>query len=122
MASSEESSNPLSFSVSLCLCGEKMHSEELAHHLAAKIRGEVRFDKTSRILYSTDASLYQIMPVGVVLPRDAEDVAAAVRLAAEAGVPVLPRGSGTSLGGQTVGAAIVLDFFKYMNRILALDT
>src|SRR5436309_16030517 len=62
------------------------------------------------------------MPIGVVFPRDAEDVAAVVRLAAGAGVPVLPRGSGTSLGGQTVGAAVVLDVSKHMNRILELDT
>jgi FAD/FMN-containing dehydrogenase len=99
-----------------------MKTSQLAAALAAQVRGEVRFDQTSRILYSTDASLYQVMPVGVVLPRDAEDVAAAVRLAGEAGVPVLPRGSGTSLGGQTVGAAVVLDVSRHMNRILELDT
>jgi FAD/FMN-containing dehydrogenase len=99
-----------------------MSIDDLARNLTREVRGEVRFDKTSRILYSTDASLYQIMPVGVVVPRDAEDVAAAVRLAAQAGVPVVPRGSGTSLGGQTVGAAVVLDVSKSMNRILELDT
>lgn len=93
----------------------------LERALREKVRGEVRFDARSRLLYSTDASLYQILPVGVVVPRDAEDVAAATRLAAEAGVPVLPRGGGTSLAGQTVGPALVLDFGKAMNRVLSVD-
>lgn len=93
----------------------------LERALKERIRGEVRFDAKSRLLYSTDASLYQILPVGVVVPRDAEDVAAAVRLAAEQRVPVLPRGGGTALAGQTVGAALVLDFGKYMNRVMEID-
>jgi FAD/FMN-containing dehydrogenase/Fe-S oxidoreductase len=93
----------------------------LERALAARIRGEVRFDTKSRLLYSTDASLYQILPLGVVLPRDADDVRHAVRIAAEHEIPVLPRGGGTALAGQTVGAALVLDFSKYMNRILELD-
>ena len=93
----------------------------LERALRQGVRGEVRFDAKSRLLYSTDASLYQIMPVGVVLPRDADDVRAAHRLAAEHGVPVLPRGGGTALAGQTVGAALVLDFGKYMNRVLEVD-
>nr|MBA2671998.1 FAD-binding oxidoreductase [Gemmatimonadota bacterium] len=89
--------------------------------LREKVRGEVRFDAHSRLLYSTDASLYQIMPIGVVLPRDAEDVEHVVRIAAEERVPVLPRGGGTGLAGQTVGQAIVLDFTKYMNQVVDLD-
>jgi FAD/FMN-containing dehydrogenase/Fe-S oxidoreductase len=93
----------------------------LERALREKIQGEVRFDAKSRLLYSTDASLYQILPVGVVVPRDAQDVASATRLAAEHGVPVLPRGGGTALAGQTVGAALVLDFGKYMNRVLSID-
>ncbi|HEX2092942.1 MAG TPA: FAD-linked oxidase C-terminal domain-containing protein [Longimicrobiaceae bacterium] len=93
----------------------------LERALREHLRGEVRFDPKSRLLYSTDASLYQILPVGVVLPRDAEDVQVAHRLAAEHGVPVLPRGGGTALAGQTVGAALVLDFGKYMNRVLEVD-
>jgi FAD/FMN-containing dehydrogenase/Fe-S oxidoreductase len=93
----------------------------LERALRETVRGEVRFDAKSRLLYSTDASLYQVMPVGVVLPRDADDVRAAHRLAAEHGVPVLPRGGGTALAGQTVGAALVLDFGKYMNRVLEVD-
>jgi FAD/FMN-containing dehydrogenase/Fe-S oxidoreductase len=93
----------------------------LERHLRERVRGEVRFDAHSRLLYSTDASLYQILPVGVVVPRDDDDVVAAVTLAAEAGVPVLPRGGGTALAGQTVGAALVLDFCKLMNRVLEID-
>jgi FAD/FMN-containing dehydrogenase/Fe-S oxidoreductase len=96
-------------------------SARLERALKERIRGEVRFDAKSRLLYSTDASLYQILPVGVVVPRDADDVAAAVRLAAEHGVPVLPRGGGTALAGQAVGAALVLDFSKSMGRILEID-
>jgi FAD/FMN-containing dehydrogenase/Fe-S oxidoreductase len=95
--------------------------DDLARRLTATVRGEVRFDAVSRVLYSTDASIYQIMPIGVVVPRDADDIAAALRLCADAGVPVLPRGAGTSLAGQTVGRAVVLDCSKYMDRILEID-
>ncbi|HEX8906899.1 MAG TPA: FAD-binding oxidoreductase, partial [Longimicrobiaceae bacterium] len=93
----------------------------LERALRERVKGEVRFDAHSRLLYSTDASLYQFLPVGVVVPKDAGDVEAAVRLAAEHGVPVLPRGGGTALAGQTVGAALVMDFTKYMNRVLSID-
>jgi FAD/FMN-containing dehydrogenase/Fe-S oxidoreductase len=96
--------------------------ELLAKHLAASVAGEVRFDHVSRVLYSTDASIYQIMPIGVVIPRDAGDIATTIRLCREEGVPVLPRGAGTSLAGQTVGRAVVMDCSKYMNRILEIDT
>lgn len=93
----------------------------LERALREAIKGEVRFDDKSRLLYSTDASLYQILPVGVVLPRDAEDVERVMQLSAEHGVPVLPRGGGTGLAGQTVASAIVLDFTKYMNQVIELD-
>ena len=93
----------------------------LERALRERVKGEVRFDAHSRLLYSTDASLYQILPVGVVVPRDADDVVAAVTLAAEHGVPILPRGGGTSLAGQTVGTALVMDFGKFMNRVLSID-
>lgn len=96
-------------------------SRRLERALRERVRGEVRFDAKSRLLYSTDASLYQILPVGVVVPEDAGDVQAAVLLAAEVGVPVLPRGGGTALAGQTVGPALVLDFTKRMHRILEID-
>ncbi len=82
---------------------------------------EVRFDRGSRLLYATDASLYEIEPLGVVLPRSSDDVTHALRIAADEGLPVLPRGAATSLSGQTVGPALVLDFSKYMNRVGVVD-
>ncbi len=95
---------------------------DLAHDLGRRVRGEVRFDAASRVLYSTDASIYEIVPLGVVLPRDADDVQAVLEITRAAGVPVLPRGGGTSLAGQAVGRAVVLDFSKYMNRVLDVNT
>jgi FAD/FMN-containing dehydrogenase/Fe-S oxidoreductase len=94
----------------------------LAKHLAASVAGEVRFDQVSRVLYSTDASIYQIMPIGVVVPRDAADIATTIRLCREEGIPVLPRGAGTSLAGQTINRAVVMDCSRYMDRILEIDT
>ena len=96
-----------------------MQSVERA--LRARVKGEVRFDEYSRVLYSTDASIYQILPLGVVIPRDDGDIAAVLRIAAETGTPVLPRGGGTSLAGQSIGRAIILDCSKYMNQIQDLD-
>jgi FAD/FMN-containing dehydrogenase/Fe-S oxidoreductase len=93
----------------------------LAARLAKTLRGEVLFDAASRGRYSTDASIYQIEPLGVVVPRDKEDVAAAIAIAREAGIPVLPRGGGTSQCGQTVGRALVIDVSKHMAGILAVD-
>jgi FAD/FMN-containing dehydrogenase/Fe-S oxidoreductase len=89
--------------------------------LERETRGEVYFDRGRRMLYATDASLYQVEPVGVFVPRTADDVTAAVRIAAEEGVPVLPRGAATSLSGQTVGPAVVFDFSKYLNRVGVVD-
>lgn len=101
------------------------HAQADTHDLVAEltraVRGEVRFDRYTRMLYSTDASLYQVQPVGVVIPKDADDVQAAVEIAARHRVPVLPRGSGSSLAGQAIGAAVVIDFSKYMNSILTVD-
>ncbi len=98
-----------------------MNSQDLIQALARQVRGEIRFDKLSRLLYSTDASIYQIEPLGVVLPRDKEDVVATIEIAAQAGVPVLSRGGGSSLAGQAVGRGIILDFSKYMNAVLELN-
>jgi len=81
----------------------------------------VRFDPYSRVLYSTDASIFRMQPVGVVIPRDADDVAATLETCYGAGVPVLPRGAGTSLCGQTVNHAVVLDFSKYMNSLISVN-
>ena len=89
--------------------------------LRRRLRGEVRFDAYSRHLFATDASMYAIEPIGVVYPMDADDVVATVETARRFGVPILPRGGGTSLAGQTEGQAVVLDFSAHMNRILELD-
>jgi FAD/FMN-containing dehydrogenase/Fe-S oxidoreductase len=94
---------------------------ELAEELRRRVSGEVRFDKMSRLLYSTDASIYQIEPVGVVIPKTVEDVLAVVEAANRYGVPVLPRGGGTSLAGQTVGRAIVVDFSKYLRNVIEVN-
>ncbi len=93
----------------------------LYDRLTQETRAEVYFDRGQRALYSTDASLYQIEPVGVVVPRVVNDVLATVRIAAQEKVAILPRGAATSLSGQTVGAAIVIDFSKYLNRIGVVD-
>ena len=95
---------------------------DLERELRKEIRGDVRFDPGSRLLYSTDASMYQVEPVGVVIPRDADDVQAAVEVAGKLGVAILPRGGGTSLTGQTVNHALVLDFSRYMDRVLEVNT
>jgi FAD/FMN-containing dehydrogenase/Fe-S oxidoreductase len=83
--------------------------------------GDVRFDRLTRRIYSTDASIYSIEPIGVVSPRTADDVVATVDVARRFDVAILPRGAGTSLAGQTVGHAIVLDFSRFMNRLIDID-
>ena len=90
----------------------------LAQRLRKDVDGEVLFDAASRGRYSSDASIYQIEPIGVVVPRSAEAARAAISIAVEAGVPVLPRGAGSSQCGQTVGAALVIDDSKYLNQII----
>ncbi len=99
-----------------------METAQIEQELSKALEGEVRFDPYSRAIYSTDASIYQIEPLGVVMPRSKEDVIATVELARRYGVPILPRGGGTSLAGQTVGRAIVMDMSKYMNNILEVNT
>ena len=94
---------------------------DLATALRGAVSGEVRSDAYSRHLYSRDASMYAIEPLAVVLPRDADDVAAVVSTAETFGVPVLPRGAGTSLAGQTVGRAIVMDFSRHLNKIIEIN-
>lgn len=93
----------------------------LERALADAVEGEVRFDKVSRAVYSTDASVYQILPTGVVIPRSEEDVVAALRICRQHGVPITARGGGTSQSGQALGAGIQLDFSKYMRRVLEVD-
>ena len=93
----------------------------LAEALGRRISGEVRFDRGSRALYATDGSNYRQVPIGVVLPRDADEVLAAVELCREFGAPLLCRGGGTSLAGQCCNVAVILDFSRYMARILEID-
>jgi FAD/FMN-containing dehydrogenase len=94
---------------------------ELERELRANIKGEVRFDPGSRGAYSMDASNYRQVPIGLVVPSDEADVVAAVTVCRKFGAPILPRGGGTSLAGQGCNAAVVLDFSKYLNRILELN-
>ena len=85
------------------------------------LRGEVRFDAFSRGRYATDASIYQVDPVGVVVPADEADVCAAIDLAREMKVPILSRGGGTSQCGQTVGEALVIDNSVHLNKLIAIS-
>ncbi len=94
---------------------------ELARELKRFVAGEVRFDPYSRHMYSTDASIYRMTPLGVVLPRDAGDVCATIETCFKNGVSVLPRGGGTSLSGQTVNSGVVIDFSKYMHKMLEVN-
>jgi FAD/FMN-containing dehydrogenase/Fe-S oxidoreductase len=93
----------------------------LAAYLQRHLQGEVRFDPASRRLYSTDASIYQIEPLGVVIPRTDADLHTAVQVAAEMRVPITARGGGTSLSGQSIGPGLIIDCSKYLNRVLDLD-
>src|ERR1700689_2833868 len=111
----------------------QVNSAGLAEALCAKLRDRsrygsrdsspdnVRFDRSTRALYSTDGSNYRQVPIGVVFPRDAEDVMATVALCREFGAPLLCRGGGTSLAGQCCNVAVILDFSRYMARILEID-
>jgi FAD/FMN-containing dehydrogenase/Fe-S oxidoreductase len=94
---------------------------EIEAELKKRIEGDIHFDRYSRLLYSTDASIYQIEPIGVVVPRHKGDVQAVIEIANKLNVSVLPRGGGTSLAGQTVGHSIVLDFSKYMQNVLEVN-
>jgi FAD/FMN-containing dehydrogenase/Fe-S oxidoreductase len=89
--------------------------------LRKHVRGEVRFDKGTRALYATDGSNYRQVPIGVVIPREIDDVIATVTMAREFGAPILCRGGGTSLAGQCCNLAVILDFSKYMAEILQID-
>jgi FAD/FMN-containing dehydrogenase/Fe-S oxidoreductase len=96
-------------------------SQDLHHELGRALTGEVAFDAYTRHLFATDASMYAVEPLGVAYPRDRDDVVAAVDVATRFGVPVLPRGAGTSHCGQTVGEAVVLDFSRHMHAITELE-
>lgn len=96
-------------------------TDALRRDLEAAVDGEVRFDTVSRALYSTDASVYQIEPLGVIVPRSRDAVVRTVEIAARHGVPITARGGGTSQAGQAIGTGLVLDTSKYLNRILEIN-
>ena len=97
------------------------NTHELAQALAKAVEGEVRFDSGSRALYATDASNYRQVPIGVVIPRTIEDAAVTVVLCHRYGAPIVNRGGGTALGGQGCNVAVLIDFSKYLNRVLSID-
>jgi FAD/FMN-containing dehydrogenase/Fe-S oxidoreductase len=101
--------------------GAALDVDALERELRALVRGEVRFDRGSRALYATDASNYRQVPIGVVLPLDGGDAVAAVAACRKYGAPIFSRGGGTSLAGEACNVAVVLDFSKYMNRIIDID-
>jgi len=103
------------------IVGRRTGDSALAGRLRREVEGEILFDAASRGRYATDASIYQVEPVGVVVPRTEEAVRTALAIAVEEGVPVLPRGAGSSQCGQAVGAALVIDDSKYLNRVLEID-
>src|SRR5438105_1964757 len=96
-------------------------TQALVNELRASIRGEVRFDAGSRALYATDGSNYRQVPIGVVIPKNTEDVIQTVALCRRYHAPLLPRGGGTSLAGQTCNTAVVLDMSKYMRNIIEIN-
>jgi len=93
----------------------------LAEELRRRLRGEVRFDASSRALYATDASNYRQVPIGVVLPKDKDDVLAALEVCRRFNAPILSRGAGTSLAGQCCNVAVILDMSRYMDRVVSID-
>ena len=99
----------------------KPDSNPLAGRLKKALQGDVLFDDFSRGRYATDASIYQVMPLGVVVPKHEDDVQVALQIARDEGIPVLPRGGGTSQNGQTVNEALVLDTSKYLNQLVQVD-
>jgi len=98
-----------------------LDSSSLKETLSAQLEGEVRFDAISQALYSTDASVYQILPLGVVIPKTRDDVIRAVRICREAGASITARGGGTSQAGQAIGAGVQLDFSKYLDKVLSFE-
>ena len=100
---------------------QMVDSQRLEAALQHALAGEVRFDAGMRAAYAADASNYRQVPIGVVLPRSVEDIVAAMRVCAQHGAPVLARGGATSLNGQTVNVAVVIDCSKYLDRVLSID-
>src|SRR6186997_41799 len=94
---------------------------DFINELNLHFTGEIRTDLASRILYSTDASIYQIEPRGVAVPKTQDDLQAAVELAAKYKIPILPRGAGTGLAGQAIGDALILDCSRWLDSIVQID-
>src|SRR5688500_5401121 len=94
---------------------------DFINELRKRFTGDIRLDLASRILYSTDASMYQIEPLGVAFPKNQEDLHAAVELAAKYKVPILPRGAGTSIAGQAIGDALILDCSRWLDNIVEIN-
>src|SRR5215211_5614537 len=94
---------------------------DFINELKPHFTGDIRNDLASRILYSTDASIYQIEPQGVIIPKTQDDFQAAVEFAAQYRIPILPRGAGTSLAGQAIGDALILDCSRWLDHILAIN-
>src|SRR5436305_2961581 len=100
----------------------KVDSEAIRHELASQIEGEVRFDALSRALYATDASVYQIYPLGVVVPKSRADILHTLEVCRRYRCPITMRGGGTSQAGQSIGSGIQIDTSKYYNRILEVNS
>ena len=96
-------------------------TQDFTHDLKKRFTGDLRLDSASKILYSTDASAYQIEPLGVAFPKTQDDLQAVVELAAKYKIPILPRGSGSSLAGQAIGEALILDCSRHLNKIVEID-
>ena len=103
------------------LSSTTLHSEQLAERLISEIDGDVLFDSFSKGRYSTDASIYQIDPIGVTIPKSNDDIKKVMAIASDSGVSVLPRGGGTSQCGQTVGHAVVMDVSSHLNQVIEFD-
>src|SRR3954469_7959294 len=97
------------------------NSEAMRHDLASHIQGEVRFDSLSRALYATDASVYQIYPLGVVVPKSRADILHTLEVCRRHSCSITMRGGGTSQAGQSIGAGVQIDTSKYFNRILEVN-
>jgi FAD/FMN-containing dehydrogenase len=106
------------------MASQKHNSSNLADFINSienKITGEIRTNKVSRALYSTDASIYQIEPMGVIFPKDLDDISACVEAASDFEIPIVPRGSGSSLAGQAIGPGLILDCSRHLDRIIDID-
>src|SRR5438132_3952285 len=97
---------------------DEQQRERVQDDLKGIVRGELLFDDLSRALYSTDASIFQVQPLGVVVPRDEEDVQALVRFAAENKVPLVPRGAGSGLAGEALGTGLIVDMSRHFRAIV----